>query len=228
VNAPGIEEDLALAHACARGEEAAWEDFERRHFAFIRDFARKILPGAAGEDVAGDVISDLWKRGKIARYEGRSTLRTWLGAVVLHAALNAKHSARPSANLEAVSGLAARPGDATPRAERSRLSDMLQDAVGRLSSQERLLLRLHYEQGLSLEQMRPAFARSKAALSRRLDATRASVRRTMESLSLERFGVALAELRHGVDLARWEFDLDAMLEGPERFPGKTFQDVERL
>lgn len=218
-----FDEDLVLARACARGEETAWEDFERRHFAFIRAFATKVLPGAAGEDVAGDVIADLWKRGKLARYEGRSTLRTWLGAVVLHAALNAKQSARPSADLEAASGLAARPGDNTaPRAERGHLTRMLQDAVGRLSAEERLLMRLHYEQGLSLEQMRPAFARSKAALSRRLNRARASVRSTMESLSQERFGIPLAELRQGVDFASWEFDLDSLLGDPERSPAKTF------
>ena len=222
MSVPGVEEDLALAHACARGEEAAWEDFQRRHFAFIRDFAGKIVPGAAGEDVAGDVIADLWKRGKLARYEGRSTLRTWLGAVVLHAALNAKHSVRPSADLEAASRLAGPAESTAPRAERSRLTRMLQDALGRLSAEERLLLRLHYEQALSLEQMRPAFARSKAALSRRLERARASVRRTMESLAQERFGVPLAELRQGVDFATWEFDLGSLLGNPERSPGKTF------
>lgn len=222
MSVPGIEEDLALAHACARGEEAAWEDFQRRHFAFIRDFAGKVMPGAAGEDIAGDVIADLWKRGKLARYEGRSTLRTWLGAVVLHAALNAKQSARPSADLEAASRMAGHADSTAPRAERSRLTRMLQDALGRLSPEERLLLRLHYEQALSLEQMRPAFARSKAALSRRLERARASVRRTMESLAQERFGVPLAELRQGVDFASWEFDLDSLLGNPERSPGRTF------
>jgi hypothetical protein len=40
------------------------------------------------------VIADLWQRGKIARYEGRSTLRTWLGTVVANAAVNASRSRR--------------------------------------------------------------------------------------------------------------------------------------
>ena len=67
-------DDLYLAAACARGEDAAWEECIARHGAFIRDFARRFLREPAASDVADQVVADLWQRGKMARYQGRSTL----------------------------------------------------------------------------------------------------------------------------------------------------------
>ena len=90
-------DDLYLATACAAGDEPAWNEFGARFFAFIRDFARRVIRDPAASDVADAVIADLWQRKKLARYEGRSTLRTWLGAIVAHAAINAaKQSDRKS------------------------------------------------------------------------------------------------------------------------------------
>jgi hypothetical protein len=93
-------DDLYLAAACARGEEAAWEECLARHGAFIRDFARRFLREPAASDVADQVVADLWQRGKMARYQGRSTLRTWLGSIVAHAALNAMQAGRRTMPLE--------------------------------------------------------------------------------------------------------------------------------
>src|SRR5688500_11773285 len=83
-------DDLYLATCCAAGDEGAWREFESKHFSFMRDFARRLLSATAADDLAAQVIADLWQRRKIAQYEGRSTLRTWLCAVVMRAALNAR------------------------------------------------------------------------------------------------------------------------------------------
>src|ERR1700741_2847214 len=37
-------DDLYLATACAMGDERAWQEFDSRHFAFIRSFAARFLP----------------------------------------------------------------------------------------------------------------------------------------------------------------------------------------
>lgn len=81
-------DDLYLATACARGDDKAWKECAERYFGFIRDFARRYLPKVEAAELADQVIVDLWERGKMGRYEGRSSLKTWLGAVVAHAALN--------------------------------------------------------------------------------------------------------------------------------------------
>src|ERR1041384_2246805 len=61
-------DDLYLATACSRGDEA--------HFNFIGRFARRSWREPWASDVGDAVIAELWTRDKMARYEGRSTLRT--------------------------------------------------------------------------------------------------------------------------------------------------------
>lgn len=201
--------DLELARECARGEEAAWEEFGRRYFAFIRVFAQRMLPGAAGADLAGQVIADLWQRGKIARFEGRSTLKTWLAAVVAHAASNAAHRERRLVPLESVASRDAASGPPDDGAGHERLASLLAEATARLEAPDRLLLLLHYDQGLTLEEMGPLLHRSKAPLSRRLKRIAASLRAELEGLSRERYRSSARELAG--DLGSLEIDLASLL-----------------
>ena len=53
--------------------------------------------GARSFRSAAELIADLWQHRKIERYEGRSSLRTWLATVVAHAAVNAGKAARTRA-----------------------------------------------------------------------------------------------------------------------------------
>jgi RNA polymerase sigma-70 factor (ECF subfamily) len=221
---PGPAAELELARACARGDDAAWEELGRRYFDFIRGLAARYLPGPSGLDVADQGIADLWQRRKIGRFEGRSSLRTWLGAVVIHAALNARKTERRLVELDP-EALATTARAVAPATERSRLSDILGEAIARLGTEERLLVRLHYEQGLTLEAMEPVFRLSKAALSRRLKNTRESVRRSMEELCRERHRASLDDIRRGVDFADWDFDLDALLERGQRIGPRTVKEV---
>jgi hypothetical protein len=110
-------DDLYLASACAQGEESAWEECLARHGDFVRGFARRFLREPAASDVADQVIADLWERRKMARYEGRSALRTWLGAIVAHAALNAVKADRRWLPLEGEGP--ARGGASTRQARRT-------------------------------------------------------------------------------------------------------------
>lgn len=206
-------DDLYLATACARGEEKAWEEVAERHFGFVREFARRYLREPAAGDVADQVIADLWQRGKIGCYEGRSTLRTWLATVVAHAALNAaKASSREvplqSPELEGVEGRRAPAEDsAEAREARSRLSKLLSEAIEALPPAEKLLLLLYYEQALTLEEMAAALRASKATLSRRLKHLRRRLRDSVESRAQHTLGISSEALRAGIELGRLELDL---------------------
>lgn len=204
-------DDLYLALACADGDNDAWREFERAHFAFIRDFAGRFLPGAEAEDLAAAVIADLWQRKKIAQFQGRSTLRTWLGAVITRMALNAKASTRVRAAANAPDLTAVDPpapaaaGDDDGRA----LARLMQQAIGRLNADDKLLLLLHYEQGLSLDAMAPLVGASKATLSRRIAAIRDRLRQAVEAIAP----------RPAIDRAHAEFDLAELLGGAARVKG---------
>ena len=127
------------------------------------------MPGAAGEDIAGDVIADLWKRGKLARYEGRST---------------SEHGSEPSSSTRPERETVGRrvvPLSRRPRAwrgSRQNRPSRRTEPFDRASSQARpgrLLRRaaapaVPLRAGPESRTHGPAFARSKAALRRRLEA----------------------------------------------------------
>jgi RNA polymerase sigma-70 factor (ECF subfamily) len=207
-------DDLYLATACSQGDERAWEELTERHGGFIRAFALRFLREPDASDLADQVVADLWQRHKIARYQGRSTLRTWLGAVVAHAALNAGKASRRTESLEdgmrdgQPAAASAEPG--TNQAE-ALLARLVAEAIDGLPAGEKLLLRLYYEQGLTLDQMAVALRASKAALSRRLARIRSGLRQGVESLARRRAGASADSLRAGIDLGRLEWDLSALV-----------------
>ncbi|HEY1434192.1 MAG TPA: sigma-70 family RNA polymerase sigma factor [Thermoanaerobaculia bacterium] len=197
-----------MARACARGDEPAWEEFRRRYFTFLRAFAQRVLPGAAGTDLADQVIADLWQRGKIARFDGRSTLKTWLGAVVAHAASNAAQKERRHLPLEdAPAREALRPPD--DRMGQVALAALVAEATKRLAAPDRLLLLLYYDQGLTLDEMGALLHRSKAVLSRRLRRVTTALRGDLDGLARVRYGTSAREL--APDLGSLELDLARLL-----------------
>lgn len=205
--------DLELARACARGEEGSWEEFERRYFGVIRAFAARALPGAAGADLAGEVIADLWQRGKIGRFEGRSSLKTWLAAVVGHAAANASKRERRWTPLEEREPPVAPRREAESETGRTRLGALLAEAAARLPPVDRLLVLLYYDRGLTLEEAGLILRRSKAVLSRRLTRVTGQLRNELEARSRERFGISARDLAGPLEAP--EIDL-ASLFGPQQ------------
>src|SRR6266513_1706055 len=87
-------EDLALATACAEGAEAAWEHFFTKYRTYLRAAAAAILHCNAGSaeacDLADSLFSELYglaggkgaERSLFRYFHGRSSLKTWLRAVL--------------------------------------------------------------------------------------------------------------------------------------------------
>ena len=87
-------EDLALATACAEGGEAAWEHFFTKYRTYLRAAAAAILRCNAGSaeacDLADSLFSELYglaggkgaERSLFRYFHGRSSLKTWLRAVL--------------------------------------------------------------------------------------------------------------------------------------------------
>jgi RNA polymerase sigma factor (sigma-70 family) len=210
-------DDLYLATACAAGDDRAWGECQRAHFAFIRDFARRFLPDAAARDLADQVIVDLWQRQKIARYSGRSTLRTWLGTVVANAAINAGRSTRAFVSIDAgaddsrvVPPRAAVVADPARLESERALASIVAECVAALPADEKLLVQLYYEQSLTLDAMEVALGTSKATLSRRLTGIRARLRAAVDATARRVLGTSADALREGVSLEHLELDLSEL------------------
>jgi RNA polymerase sigma factor (sigma-70 family) len=212
-------DDLYLACACTQKDEAAWRECEARFFSYVRGFARRFLDAAAAADVADQVIADLWGRQLLASYDGRSALKTWLGAVVSNAAVNAGKVRRRTVSLEPaavrrqwLARWREQPA-ASPEvldAERA-FAGLVRRSFERLNRDQKLLLLMYYEQGLTLAEMERVLGASKATLSRRLDSVRREVSLSVDALALQELRLAPHALRERIDLSRVEIDLATVL-----------------
>jgi RNA polymerase sigma-70 factor (ECF subfamily) len=77
--------EAALLDALRAGDEAAFADLVRRHHASLRRFARSFVPTDA---IADEVVQEAWLAvvAGLDRFEGRSSLKTWLFAIVMNIA----------------------------------------------------------------------------------------------------------------------------------------------
>src|SRR2546428_7908120 len=79
--------DLALAGRIRRGDQSAFAELHRLYHRRVLAFAQKRLADATeAEDVAQDVFLALFR--SIDRYEGRSSLLTWIFGIAHHAVCN--------------------------------------------------------------------------------------------------------------------------------------------
>jgi RNA polymerase sigma-70 factor (ECF subfamily) len=210
VNGPSrtVQDDVSLAARCTAGNEDAWQEFLRTYRTFMIEFARRIVGDPNAADLVDHVIADLWQRRKLAAYEGRSSLRTWLGAVIGHAALNARRAWRVKPALPAEQGGVPRdrPSDLESAQQ---FRSVLFEAIRRLPRDDRALLLLHYEQDLTLEQASRVLGSSKSTLSRQLARARQQVYDEAVSLAREMYGESMGTLWHQLSGDKIDFDLRA-------------------
>ncbi len=157
-------EELALAAACARGERTALADFDARFGREVEASLRRMrLLAATVDDARQRVYQHLFVappggRARIADYQGRGDLRSWLKVVTVRCALNLLRE-RDSAVLdEKILSLVSAPGDdpeleLMKRAYREEFRAAFADALAALPTRERAVLRQLVVDGSSLEEI---------------------------------------------------------------------------
>ena len=233
-------EDLALATACAEGNEAAWEHFVREFRPVLYAAARAIAGPGAGDtsrELADSLYADLFglpgegkERKSLFRYfHGRSKLSTWLRAVLAQRHVDAVRAARRTESLEEEDAQEhprtgvrryARTEGSAPDTERERYLALLQatltQALAALEPRERLRLSYYYVQDLTLAQIGRLLGEHEATVSRKLDRTRRQLRKHVESALAEgphRLSEAQVQLCFQYAQEEWPFDLTRVLSG---------------
>ena len=164
--------------ALRMGDERVFRELFQRSYPVMKRIARGYV---ASEAVAEEVVQDTWMavlRG-IDRFEGRSTLSTWIFSILVHQAKNHSARERRSQPLSAIGAEGAEepaadpdrfqkddetwPGHwATPprpwqKPERRLLSlearERLRDALAQLPDRQRLIVGLRDVEGLSAEEV---------------------------------------------------------------------------
>ena len=205
-------EDLALATACAEGAERAWEHFIATYRTYLRASAAAILrcKGGSAEacDLADSLFSELYglaagkgaERSLFRYFHGRSSLKTWLRAVLAQRHIDAIRAGRRFEELSEDEGVDKRPQSllgpqvraSDPHRERyvASFARALQAALESLEPREKERLRLYYSEEKTLAEIGRLLGEHESSVSRHLERVRRDLRQAVENIL--RQGIAAA------------------------------------
>jgi RNA polymerase sigma factor (sigma-70 family) len=178
--------DLALACACRSGDERAWDHFIRAHRPVLYRAADALDRSGGAREIADSLYADLFGLREDASlfryYLGRSSLATWLRAVLAQRHVDRFRAQRRTAPLDDERAGTMPVNDADP--ERGRIVAIvgraLRSAIGELDARARLRLKAYYEQDLTLAQIGRLTGEHEATVSRQLARARRALRSAIE------------------------------------------------
>jgi RNA polymerase sigma-70 factor (ECF subfamily) len=212
--------DLYIAFACAAGDATAIAAFEKK---FLRD-----LPSAIGrmrlkrEDIDEIkqvvrkklLVGESGKPPKILEYAGRGPLESWVRVVAVREALTllrktagaaGRHEEDDLANLRAQ---AHDPELALIQARHANdFRVAIQTALGQLSMRERTVLRLHFCDGLNIDQIGVVYRVHRATVARWIARAREQLLETVRKTLRARLGVSGSELNSLLVQVRSQIDV---------------------
>ena len=174
-------EELALARACAAGNERAWQDFISRYRQKLHGMALHITRDAAhAAELADSLFADLYgvnardgvRTSKLVFYTGRGSLEGWLRTVMAQEFINRYRKQKRTVSLEeqteeGMQFAAAVPEPACP--SNQRLEAATDEALAELSSEDRFTLASYYLDGRTLAEIARTLGLHESSVSRRLD-----------------------------------------------------------
>ena len=206
--------DVELARLCERGDENAWERFIREYRPILYRAAEALDPSGGAREIADSLYAELYgvrgaaggARSLFRYFEGRSSLATWLRAVLAQRFVDhvrARRRLEPLPEDEAADATAERSGsigaaDDPSNVDRPRYLALVRDALGRaiarLGGRDRLRLACYYVQELTLAETGRVLAEHEATVSRQLARSRRTLREAVELELRESAGLSEAEI----------------------------------
>ena len=215
------ERDLELARACERGDEAAWDRFVLEYRPILYRSADAIDPSGGAREIADSLYGELYglkekagERQSLFRYyQGRSSLATWLRAVLSQRFVDRIRHTRRLEELQDDEIV-----EPKPDPDASRLSAAMRSALGEvivaLEPRDRLRLGCYYAQEMTLVQIGKLTKESEATVSRQLARTRKSIKEEVEKTLRDRHRFSdreIAESFAAIVADSGELDLTAVL-----------------
>ena len=245
--------DLALAAACCAGYPSAWDHFVATYRGYLRAAAAAILrcPETAPEarELADSLFADLYglrdeepgQRSLFRYFHGRSSLKTWLRAVMAQRYIDAIRANRRYAQLDDENdppngptvrharNLQTEPAK-DPHRERyvALFTSALEAELGSLPSSDRERLRLYYAEDKTLAEIGRKLSEHESSVSRSLERIRRHLRQAVEDVlrkghspskaSASDYGLSDAEIALCFEYAAEDvpIDFDRLFPGPMR------------
>lgn len=179
--------DLALAIGCAVGDDRAWDACVRAQRPALLRAADALDATGGAREIADALFAELFglrerdgrRHSLFDHYHGRSSLATWLRAVLAQRYVDAIRAARRTTplpdNLEQIPAKTASPDPDVAHVQ-AMVHGALTAAIAALPPRDRLRLACYYERQLNLAQTGRILAEHEATVSRQLARTRRAIR----------------------------------------------------
>ncbi len=228
-------EELALARACAAGNERAWQDFISRYRQKLLSMALHITrDGAHAAELADSLFADLYgvnarngvRTSKLVSYTGRGSLEGWLRTVMAQEFINRYRKQKRTVSLEEQTEEGVQFAAAVPEpacARDPRLEATTDEALAELSSEDRFTLASYYLDGRTLAEIAHTLGLHESSVSRRLDRLATGLRkRILAGLRMQGMSHAQAAEALETDVRDIQLNLRSRLmqdSGVKPFPG---------
>jgi RNA polymerase sigma factor (sigma-70 family) len=229
--------DLALARACASGNNIAWDYFVEEYRPELYRAARAIAGDSIGRELADSLLGDLFgleiregrRRSLFDYFHGRSKLGTWLRAILAQRHVDEIRRTRRTDSLDEIEAdgpdaitLASQPtANDSNDPERLRYLALLQSvltaALAALEPRDRLRLAYYYVDELTLAQIGRLMGEHEATASRKLERLRRDLRLRVDAELRDKKRLSEAQVRLCYEYAQeeWPFDLTRVLTTKE-------------
>jgi len=197
-------EDLALAQACATGCESAWEFFVETYRPYLRSAAAAILrassASAEARELADSLFAELYgladgktgERSLFRYFHGRSSMKTWLRAVLAQRHIDAVRVAKRFASLDEPDGegkvhepadkMILPPSDPHRSKYLKLFQTALVAALEKIEMRDRERLKLYYLDEKTLAEIGKKLGEHESSVSRNLDRVRRELREDVEGI----------------------------------------------
>ena len=218
--------DLALASACAMGNDLAWDHFVLEFRPAMYRAADAMDAGGGAREIADALYAELFGlrekdgiRQSVFRYfHGRSSLATWLRSLVAQRVIDRHRETRrldPLPEDSSAAPMLSRNKPIDPDRERyaTAMRAVLAAAIAALAPRDRLRLACYYAQEMTLAQIGKLTREHEATVSRQLARTRRDIRTDVEArlqsghgfskVEIEECFASIADDSGNLDLEEW-------------------------
>ncbi len=228
-------DELALARACAWGNNSAWEIFltrfrEKLYLAALRiareDSAARDLADTLYADLYGTNTRDGQRVSKLASYIGRGSLEGWLRTVLAQEYVNRYRRTKRLVSLEEESeeGVQfAAPETQPSLSADTRLEQATDEVLSQLPPEDRAVLGAYYLDGRTLAEIARMLGVHESTISRKLDKLAKSLRKQILA-GLTRRGMSRRQAEEAIEVDVRDLKVDIRRNLAQDSPSGAFSN----
>ncbi len=226
-------QELALARACAAGNEQAWEEFLTRYRAKLFEAAAGIArDDGTARELADSLYADLYgatareghRVSKLESYTGRGSLEGWLRTVLAQEFVNRYRRQRRLVSLEKQEeagtqfvAVAADPAVAPD----ARLEAAIDEALAQLGAEERFIIAAYFLDGRKLAEIARLLRVHESTISRKVEKITSALRKQVRD-GLQARGMSRRQADEAMETDVRDLRVDVRTRLAQETCGPTF------